>query len=98
AMAAAGMPSIMTTEEQFDTTADQLRVWVRERLLASANLESKTDDEAIHRLHGDPTCRALPKEGDPPDFLPALNASCVDQLDRLIVRLPARAHGGGGGA
>ena len=42
AAAMAGMPSMLTTEEQFDDTADQLKVWLRERVLADANLESKT--------------------------------------------------------
>ena len=31
AAVAAGMPSILTTEEQFDSTADSIKVWVRER-------------------------------------------------------------------
>lgn len=67
AQAAAGMPSLQTTEEQFDDTADDLRVWLRERILADANLESQASDEAVYLLHGDPTCRGLPRAGDPPD-------------------------------
>ena len=46
----AGLPSMLTTEEEFDDTADQLKIWLRERVLADANLESKTDDEAIYLL------------------------------------------------
>ena len=92
----AGMPSIMTTEEQFDSTADQIKVWVRERILADANLESTTDDQAVYLLHPDPTCRQLPQDGDPPDAIPPLNSKCVDQLTKLEVRVVLRADGDGG--
>ena len=92
----AGMPSIMTTEEQFDSTADQLKVWVRQRILADANLESTTDDQAVYLMHPDPTCRQLPQDGDPPDVMPPLNSKCVDQLTKLQVRVVLRADGDGG--
>jgi len=92
----AGMPSIMTTEEQFDSTADSLKVWVRERILADANLESSTDDQAVYLLHPDPTCRQLPQDGDPPDVVPPLNSKCVDDLTKLPVRVVMRADGDGG--
>jgi len=92
----AGMPSIMTTEEQFDSTADQIRVWVRERVLADANLESTSDDQAVYLLHPDPTCRQLPQDGDPPDVTPPLSDKCVDQLTKLEVRVVLRADGDGG--
>jgi hypothetical protein len=95
AMAAAGMPSLQTTEEQFDDTADDVKVWLRERVLADANLESKTTDEAVYLLHPDPTCRALPRAGDPPDVVPALNQRCVDDLTKLQVRVVLRADGDG---
>ena len=87
AAAMAGMDSMLTTEEQFDDTADRLKIWVRERVLADANLESKTDDEAIFLLHPDPTCRHLPSADDPAGTVPALDATCVDQLTRLAVRV-----------
>jgi hypothetical protein len=95
AMSAAGMPSLQTTEEQFDDTADDLKTWLRQRLLADANLESKAADEAVYLLHPDPTCRALPKAGDPPDLVPALNQKCVDDLTKLEVRVVLRADGDG---
>ena len=60
----------MTTEEEFDNTADQLKTWLRERALADANLESQSDDEAIYLLRPDPTCRRIPtrtiRRGPPP--------------------------------
>lgn len=96
AAVAAGMPSIMTTEEQFDSTADSIKVWVRERILADANLESTTDDQAVYLLHPDPTCRQLPQDGDPPDVVPPLNSKCVDDLTKLPVRVVLRADGDGG--
>ncbi len=67
AAAMAGMTSMLTTEEQFDDTADQLRIWLRERVLADVNRESTTDDEAIYRLRPDPTCRRIPSADDPPE-------------------------------
>jgi hypothetical protein len=95
AQAAAGMPSLQTTEEQFDDTADDLKVWLRERVLADANLESKEMDEAVYLLHPDPTCRALPRAGDPPDVVPPLSTSCVDDLTKLQVRVILRGDGDG---
>lgn len=92
----AGVPSIMTTEEQFDSTADQIKVWVRQRILADPNLESTTDDQAVYLLHPDPTCRQLPQDGDPPNVTPPLNSKCVDQLTKLEVRVVLRADGDGG--
>jgi len=96
ASAMAGMDSMLTTEEQFDDTADRLKQWLRERILADANLESKTDDEAIYLLHPDPTCRRLLTADDPPGTVPDLSSSCVDQLTRLQVRVSLRADGYGG--
>jgi hypothetical protein len=96
AFAMAGMDSMLTTEEQFDDTADRLKTWIRERVLADANLESTTDDEAIYLLHPDPTCRRLLTADDPPGTVPELSTSCVDQLTRLQVRVSLRADGDGG--
>ncbi|HVX94043.1 MAG TPA: hypothetical protein VHK47_03945 [Polyangia bacterium] len=95
AQAAAGMPSLQTTEEQFDDTADDLKLWLRERVLADFNLESKDVDQAVYLLHPDPTCRALPRAGDPPDVVPQLSSSCVDQLTKLQVRVILSADGDG---
>jgi hypothetical protein len=91
---AAMAPSMLTTEEKFDDTADQLRTWLRERVLADANLESKTDDEAIYLLRPDPTCRRIPSADDPPG-ISELDTSCVDDLSRLAVRVSLRADGDG---
>jgi hypothetical protein len=95
AQAMAGMPSLQTTEEQFDDTADDLKLWLRQRVLADANLESQSDDEAVYLLHGDPTCRALPRSGDPAGAVPPLDQGCVDKLTRLQVRVVLRADGDG---
>jgi hypothetical protein len=96
AMAMLGMPSMLTTEEQFDETADDLRLWLRERILTAQNLESQSDDEAIYLLRADPTCRALPVDGDPPGVIPPLDTGCADDLTRLAVRVALRADGDGG--
>jgi hypothetical protein len=95
AQAAAGMPSMLNTEEKFDQTADDLKTFLRERILADANLESKSADEAVYWLHGEPTCRALPRDTDPPGTMPALDTKCVDQLNKLQVRIVMHADGDG---
>jgi hypothetical protein len=94
AMAAAGLPSLQTTEEQWDDTADDLRMWLRDRVLADENLETKSASEAVYLLHAEPTCRALSRPGDPPG-LPELNASCVQDLAKLEIRVVLRADGDG---
>ena len=83
AAAMAGMSSMLTTEEQFDDTADQLKVWLRERVLADANFESRTDAEAISRLHSDPTCRRIPSADDPPGRNPR-TVSMVSASDGFL--------------
>jgi hypothetical protein len=95
AQAAAGMPSLLNTEEKFDDTADDLKTFLRERILADANLESKSTDEAVYLLLGDPTCRALPRAGDPTGTMPALDTKCVDQLNKMPIRIVMRADGDG---
>jgi hypothetical protein len=95
AQAAAGMPSMLTTEEQFDSTADDLKTFLRERILTESNLETKSNDEAVYLLKGDPTCRALPRDTDPPGTLPTLDTKCVDQLNKLAVRIVMRVDGDG---
>jgi hypothetical protein len=94
AQAAAGMPSLMTTEEKFDGTADDLKAFLRDRILTEANLESKTNDEAVYLLRAD-TCRALPNAGDPPDTVTTLNTKCADDLAKLHVHVVMRADGDG---
>jgi len=95
ATAMAGVPTLRTTEEQFDDTADDLQTWLRQRVLADANLESKTHDEAVYLLHPDPTCLSLPRAGDPPDQAPTLNQKCADDLTKLQVRVVMTADGDG---
>lgn len=94
ARAAAGMPSMLTTEEQFDDTADDLRTFLRQRILTAENLETKTPDEAVYLLRGDPTCRALPRETDA-GAMPLLDLDCVEKLGKLSVRVVMRADGDG---
>jgi hypothetical protein len=93
-MAAAGVPSLQTTEEQWDDTADDLRTWLRERILADDNLETKSASEAVYLLHADPTCRGLSRPGDPPG-LPELNSGCMQDLAKLEIRVVLRADGDG---
>lgn len=95
AQAMAGMPTLRTTEEQFDDTADDLKTWLRQRVLADTNLESKSHDEAVYLLQPDPTCRALPRAGDPPDQVYAINQKCADDLTKLQVRVVMTADGDG---
>jgi hypothetical protein len=95
AQAAAGMPSLQTTEEKFDDTADDLKTWLRQRVLADANLESQSHDQAVYLLHGDPTCLPLPRAGDDPGVVLTPNQRCVDQLAKLSVRVVLSEDGDG---
>ena len=95
AAAMAGMTSMLTTEEQFDDTADQLRIWLRERVLADVNRESTTDDEAIYRLRPIRPAAGSRARMIPPGTVPELNTGCVDDLTRLEVRVSLRADGDG---
>jgi hypothetical protein len=94
-MAAAGLPSLQSTEEQWDDTADDLRAWLRTRILADENLESKTTGEAVYLLHAEPTCRALPRPDDLPGTMPTLDTGCADDLGKMEVRVLLRADGDG---
>src|SRR5262245_43731750 len=94
AFAAAGADTVLTPEEQFDETADRLKILVRQRILADANLESKSDDEAIYLLKPNPTCLSIPPTDDP-TAVPQLDTKCVDQLTRLQIRISLRADGDG---
>ena len=94
AFAAAGTDTVLTPEEQFDETADRLKIFIRQRVLADSNLESKTDDEAIYHLKPDPTCLSIPPTDDP-TAVPTLDTKCADQLTRLQVRISLRADGDG---
>jgi hypothetical protein len=93
--AAQGLPTLQTTQEQFDDTAEDLRVWLRQRILADENLETKNNDEAVYLLRAEPTCRALPRPEDQPGTLPTLDTDCADQLTKLQVRVVLRADGDG---
>jgi len=84
------IPSFLTQEEQFDETASDLEVLLRDRLLVESNIESKSDSEITYLLKPDPTCRALPSSGstDP-------DPDCVRDLPKLQVRLVVVADGDG---
>jgi hypothetical protein len=64
--------SMTTQEENFDDTATDLGALLKDRLLAEANVEAKTDTSVTYLLKGDPTCRPLPS---------AIAAGRVDQVD-----------------
>ncbi len=90
AMAPVSMPSMMTTEEKIDSTADDLEMFIKARLLVESNVESKTDTEITYLLKPDPTCKPLPSSGSTtPD------ASCVEDLPKLQVRVVVRGDGDG---
>ena len=64
-------------------------------MLADANLESKTDDEAIYLLRPDPTCRRIPSADDPPGTVPELNTAASTTSRGCEVRVSLRADGDG---
>jgi hypothetical protein len=89
------MPSMMTTEEQFDQAGADLKRALMERVLVDSNFESKTNDTATYLLHPDPTCRPLPQDTDPPGFLPPISASCQDDFTKVEVRIAVKGDGDG---
>ncbi|HXU82697.1 MAG TPA: hypothetical protein VN914_14945, partial [Polyangia bacterium] len=85
-----GIPSFLTQEEQFDETAKDVEVLLRDRLLVESNIETKTDTEITYLLKPEPTCRPLPSSGSTePD------PDCVRDLPKLQVRLVTVADGDG---
>jgi hypothetical protein len=88
-------PAGATNEQQADDLAARLKAYITDRLLTDANLESTSADNAVYLLHGDPTCRPLPADGDPPGTLPPVDATCQQRLDALQVRLVVAPDGDG---
>jgi hypothetical protein len=86
--------SFLTSDEQFDETARDVEVLLRDRLLAEANIESKTDSEVTYLLKPDPTCRPLPSQADGIGSNEP-NASCANDLTKLQVRLVTSVDGDG---
>jgi hypothetical protein len=70
-----------------DDTGAALRRLMRERIFAAANLESKTDSEAIYLLRPDPTCRDLDSD--------EIDKSCADNLTKVPLRVRLSKEGGG---
>jgi hypothetical protein len=83
--------SFLTADEQFDETAHDVEVLLRDRLLVASNIESKTDSEVTYLLKPEPTCRPLPSSGGPSEP----DAGCVRDLPKLQVRLVTRTDGDG---
>jgi hypothetical protein len=86
--------SLLTKEEQYDETAKDLEVFIRDRLLAPSNIESKTATEVVYLLAVDPTCRQLPSRVAAGQTA-AIDASCARDLAKLQVRIVLRADGDG---
>lgn len=82
-----------TVDEDFDDTANDLEVFLRDRLLADANVESTTATQITYLLKPDPTCRALPSQGETEPA--TLDASCVADLMKVEVRIVVTQHGDG---
>lgn len=89
------LPSMMTTEEQFDETGKEIRRMMQERLFVASNFESKTADTAIYLLAPEPTCRPLSQDTDVPGTVPELDQACVNDLTKVAVRIAVKADGDG---
>ncbi len=89
------LPSMMTTQERFDNAGEELRRLMKERLFVSANFENKANGTATYLLHGDPTCRRLSQDTDPPGFIPAMDQKCADDFAKVDVRIAVTADGDG---
>lgn len=77
-----------TLQQNLDDLAAYLERWIKERLLAEANLESKTDDAATYLLKPEPTCRPLPAPGVEP---PPAKEGCRKTLESTEVRVLMKA-------
>jgi hypothetical protein len=69
-------PPVSPAPETYDPTLDEISKFVTEHVFTEANVESTEGGATIFRLMGDDLCA-----GTPPD------ASCVDSIDRLEVRV-----------
>jgi hypothetical protein len=87
--------SFMTEEEQLDDTANDVEVFLKERLLAEQNIETKTEEQIVYLLKGDPTCRPLPSRAAGMVGPAGPDAECAEQLAKLQVRVVARGDGDG---
>ena len=70
-----------------DDTGRALRRFLRERVFVAANLESKTDSEAVYRLHPDPSCRDLDSD--------EIDRHCADTLTKVELRIRLSKDGNG---
>jgi hypothetical protein len=70
-----------------DEAGQNLRRLLKERVFTAANLESKTDEEAIYLLRPDSTCRDL-EDG-------SLDKKCADNLTKVELRVRLTRAGGG---
>jgi hypothetical protein len=100
------VPTFLSVEEQFDETAEDMSKWIKDRILAESNIESKTDTEITYLLRADPTCKdTSPSSGSqgPDGGAPAgdggassgIDQQCAEDLTKLQVRIVVRADGDG---
>lgn len=80
--------STVTLDQRINDVSINLERWVKERLLAEANLVTKTDTEATYLLKGDPTCRPLVAPGAP---TPEVDADCKAELEKIQVTVFMKA-------
>lgn len=80
-----------SVEAEFDRLAEDVRVFLRDRVLVPSNLESKDDHHATFLLHPDPTCRGLPSSGST-----EIDPDCAADLAKLEVRADLSRDGDGG--
>jgi hypothetical protein len=85
ALYATEAPSELASD--LDEAGGNLRRLLKERIFTAANLESKTDSEAIYLLRPDSTCRDLEDN--------SLDKKCVDNLTKVDLRVRLTRAGGG---
>jgi len=82
--------SFLTTDEQFDDTANDIEVLLHDRLLVASNIESKTDTQVTYLLKPEPTCDPLQS-----DASVGVDPNCGPDLLKLQVRLVTVSDGDG---
>lgn len=87
------LPSLLSVQEDFDQTALDLEVLIRDRLLVASNLEAQNDCQPVFLLKPDPTCRPLPSNMGGGLDPQGLDPDCVAELPKLQVRIATVREG-----
>ena len=86
--------TLFSQEDDFNDTADDVEVLLRDRIFASTNIEVPGDTVITYLLAGNTVCRPLPSEvlSGAPD---QVDAECAADVDSLQIRIVVTGDGDG---